>query len=120
MAQLFYKVSRFAFDKVVLINLIITLGFQLILWAYLLVNYQNYADSTFLHYTVGVGVDLVGSKLQVFLVLIVGLIAAFANAVFGYIFFEKAKLTSYFFITFTNVLHLFLLIAGALVVSLNI
>ena len=111
--------ARFYKHKYIIIQLAITALLQGVLWLYLLANIRLYTDSTFLHYTVGVGVDLVGSRLQVFALPVIGLCAALANTVLAYTMFRQARMTSFFLVTLTNIIHVFLVISAILTVSLN-
>ncbi len=117
--QLRYAFARFYKNRFVLIQLSITGVLQFALWMYIVSHIRLYTDATFLHYTVGVGVDFVGSKGQIFALPIIGLIIALANTGLAYTMFKKARMTSLFLVTLTNLLHIFLLISAVLIVSLN-
>lgn len=114
-----YAFARFYKNKYVLVQLAISAVLQFGLWMYIFANINLYTDSTFLHYTVGVGVDLVGSRLQIFIMPAIGLSVFLANTALAYLMFKRARMTSYFLVTLTTLLHVFLLIGAVLTVSLN-
>ncbi len=117
--RLRHAFARFYKHKYIVIQLSVTAIMQVVLWMYILANIRLYTDSTFLHYTVGVGVDFVGSRLQIFTLPAVGLFAAIANTVLAYVMFRQARMTSFFLVTLTNLLHVFLVIGAVLTISLN-
>lgn len=135
--QFQYNVRRFVTDRIVLTALIVGGLLQLLMWGYILLHYDvllsgvaieqsatNLAShnqlTTFLHYTVGIGVDYVGEPRDIFTLPIVGLILLLANTLLAYVLHAKAVYTSYVLLGISDFLHIFLLIATMLVISLNL
>ena len=120
MGVLLYKIKRFGTNKWVFFNLLFVVLVQLFMWSYLFLNYKYYDADTFLHYTVGIGVDLVGKRNQLFVIPLAGLTIALVNSVIAYSVYEKNKIASIFLEFFVSITHLYLIIATLLIVSLNV
>jgi hypothetical protein len=104
-----------------LVNLIIA-SFILnsFLWVYF---YQNKIESVYpaiLHYNIIFGIDYLDEYNKIYLISSAGLIIIFANVILGYVLYNKEKLAVYF-LAFTALLaQIFLLVAGYLVVRINL
>lgn len=120
MGVLLYKIKRFVTNKWVFFNLLFVVLVQLFMWSYLFVNYKYYDADTFLHYTVGIGVDLVGKRNQLFMIPLSGFTILIVNSVVAFTLYEKNKISSIFLEFFVSIAHLYLIIATLLIVSLNV
>jgi hypothetical protein len=104
-------------------NLILLfLGFLLNLasWIWLLWQIKPQTDPIFLHYNILFGVDSIGEWWKVFYLPVVGLFIYIVNAILGWILFGRDKFTSQL-LNFVSVLcQVFILIAAALLVFLNV
>lgn len=120
MSIFLYRVRRFLLHRFIFCNVAVSVVLQMLMWSYLAFNFQSYSSSAFLHYTVGIGVDLVGNREQLFEIPGIGFVLFFINTIVAFLFFERSRQLSFFFVGLTNLLHALLVITILLVVSLNI
>lgn len=115
------SLKLFLKDKLILILLSANLLSVLGLFFYLFFSFQKLEDTTvFLHYTVHLGVDLIGSKSQLYLLPLGAFLIVLFNCTLAYFLYLNQKNLSRLFIFFTLVVQVFLWIASAYLVFLNL
>ncbi len=114
-----YQCKRYFGDMGIIIPLCSALLLLLFSVLYIASNISLYSDATFLHYTVGIGVDLIGTKSKIFVLPLIGLMILIGNTVMSLVCFNHARMVSYFFVFFATSAMSLLCIASLLVVSLN-
>jgi len=103
-----------------LIILPLALILNLANWVWLLIKIRPQADPIFLHYNILFGVDYVGEWWRVLLLPLAGLLIFLVNGIIAWMIFSKDKFAAEL-LNFTSLLcQIFLLIAGALLVFLNV
>lgn len=89
-------------------------------WVWLLSQIKPQTDPIFLHYNILFGVDYIGEWWKVLYLPIVGLFILLINTILGWVLFGKDKFAAQV-LNFTSILcQVFILIAAALLVFLNV
>lgn len=102
------------------IILLISLVLNLANWFWLLWRIRPQTEQIFLHYNILFGVDYIGEWWRVLFLPISGLIILLINAVIGWYYFNQNKFVAYL-LNFTGLLcQIFLLIASAILIFLNV
>lgn len=73
-----------------------------------------------LHYNIYLGIDYIGPWYQCFSMPALGLFVLAVNSFLAFLIYLKQKILSYFLVSFSLIIQIFLLIAGVLVVLLNV
>ena len=90
------------------------------IWLWLVWYIRPQEEAIFLHYNILFGVDLVGSWVRIFSLPLFGLFILVTNAVVGWVFFSKDPFISYIANAISVLIQVFLFIAAALLVFLNV
>lgn len=90
------------------------------LWAFLFKNQKSSELPVILHYNLFFGVDYLGAYNEIYLIPIVGVIIIFINTILGYLLYERERLASYFLVFNIFIVQSFLLLAGYLIVEINL
>lgn len=89
-------------------------------WFWLLLQIKPQTDPIFLHYNILFGVDYIGEWWKVLYLPIAGLFIFLVNGILGWVLFSKDKFATQL-LNFMSVLcQVFILIAAALLVFLNV
>ncbi|MCX6778773.1 MAG: hypothetical protein NTU97_00895 [Candidatus Magasanikbacteria bacterium] len=108
-------------DKIVLLFLSLNVLSSLGLFFYLFFSFQKFTGkSIFLHYTVHLGVNLIGSKSQIYFLPLGAFVITLLNFVLAYFLFLNQKNLARLLIVSTIVIQVFLWIASAFLVFINI
>ncbi len=103
---------------------LLCLGASLLLniatWIWLLIEIRPQTEPVFLHYNILFGVDYVGEWWQVLYLPISGIVIIIVNAVMGWLLFNRDKFLAQILNGIGLFCQLFLLIAAALLVFLNV
>lgn len=118
-ARVRYQIKRFYADRFMAIQTAVSATLNILVWIYLVLNINLFSESTFLHYSVGVGVDYVGKRSDVFSMPIIGLLILAINSAYAFIMFTNSKYTAYVFMGLATLWHICIAIAAVLMVSLN-
>lgn len=103
-----------------LIMLSLSLILNLANWFWLLWKIKPQADPIFLHYNILFGVDYVGEWWRVLFLPLAGLLIFLINGLIAWIMFSKDKFAAELLNFVSLVCEIFLLVAGALLVFLNV
>lgn len=115
------SLKLFLKDKFILIPLSVNLLSVFSLFFYLLFSFQKAGEKTiFLHYTVHLGVDLIGSKSQIYFLPLGAFLVVILNSVLSYFIYLNQKYLSRALIAATLFIQIFLWAAGAFLVFINI
>jgi len=90
------------------------------LWVFLFKNQKNSDLPIILHYNLFFGVDYLGRYNEIYLIPTVGAIIIIINTVLGYLLYERERLASYFLAFNIFIVQSFLLLAGYLIVKINL
>ncbi len=90
------------------------------LWVFLFKNQRNSDLPIILHYNLFFGVDYLGGYNEIYLIPAVGAIIIIINTVLGYLLYERERLASYFLAFNIFIVQIFLLLAGYLIVEINL
>ena len=90
------------------------------LWAFLFKNQKSSELPVILHYNLFFGVDYLGSYNEIYLIPAVGVIIIITNTILGCLLYKKERLASYFLAFNIFIVQLFLLLAGYLIVEINL
>lgn len=115
-----YPIKLYIKHRPNLITIGISLALQLAIWIWLLWNIRSQEENIFLHYNVLFGVDYIGEWWRVYAVPVTGFVIFVANFMVGWVFFRKDKFVSELLNTASAICQIFLLIAAALLVFLNV
>lgn len=106
-------------EKILLIFLILSLLFLLISAAFIFFNAEKLSSPLILHFDSYRGVDRMGEIADLWLILILGLLAAIINSVLAEVFFYRERILAYL-LSGTNVfIGLLVLIAVTVIISVN-
>ena len=100
--------------SILVFSLLINIFFWLALW-YLTLSAEG---SIPLHYNIYFGVDLLGSKNEIFKLPLIALLIFLINLALSLFFYKKEKIFSYFLVLAGFLIQIFLLTAGLLIVNL--
>lgn len=108
-------------DKIIFIFLSLNLLSVLGLFFYLFFSFQQYGDTTvFLHYTVHLGVDLIGSKSQIYFLPLGAFLVVLANSVLAYFLYLNQKQLARILFLATLIIQIFLWLAAVFLAFINI
>ncbi|MEA1937321.1 MAG: hypothetical protein U9N04_04395 [Patescibacteria group bacterium] len=93
---------------------------NIFLWIFLFKNQRNSELPIILHYNLFFGVDYLGSYNEIYLLPAVGATIIILNTILGCLLYERGKLASYFLVFNIFIVQLFLLLAGYLIVEINL
>ncbi|OGH77980.1 MAG: hypothetical protein A2469_01180 [Candidatus Magasanikbacteria bacterium RIFOXYC2_FULL_40_16] len=89
-------------------------------WVWIIISIRPQKELIFLHYNILFGVDYVGEWWRVYLVAITGLVIFIFNFLLGWLLFNKDKFVSILMNIVNVVSQIFLIIATAILVFLNV
>jgi len=116
----FYPITLYLRYLPNLIMLSLSLFLNLAVWIWLLWQIKPIAEPIFLHYNILFGVDLVGPWWKVLYLPIIGCVILLVNAILGWLLFGRDKFIAQFLNAVTVLCQMFLFIAAALLVFLNV
>lgn len=102
------------------VALIGSLLLNAITWAYLLWNIRPQEDLIFLHYTILFGVDFFGPWWKIIYLPLGGLAIILVNTVLGWVLFARDAFANYVLLAVCLLSQCLLLVAGVLLVLLNV
>ncbi len=89
-------------------------------WLWLAIQIKPQSDPIFLHYNILFGVDEIGPWSHIFFLPLGGLVILVANGVIGWLLFGDDKYKAHFLGIMAVIIQIFILIAAALLVALNV
>ncbi len=109
-------------DKLIRIISIIFLGINLSIWllAYLLFYYLKVEKEITLHYNIYFGIDLIGSKWQLFYLPIAGIIIIILNALIALLIYNKNQFMIKILAVSTLLAQLFILLSIISIAYINL
>ena len=108
-------------DKFITPPLILNVFSFIILFFYLFFSFQKIGDKTiFLHYTINLGVDLVGPKAQIYLLAWGALVIFLLNSVLAYFLYPNQRNLSRIILLVTLAIQCFLWMGAFFLVFINI
>lgn len=113
-----FPLKLFFRDKIILFSTVLSFLENLGIWVYLPIYLKNKEQLVFLHYTVHLGVDLVGSWQQIFSLPLIGLLFLAINLILAYLLYYD-KFFSRLIMVGTVILEMVLGIAAVFLVFLN-
>jgi hypothetical protein len=102
------------------ILLIITVVLNLLVWLSIALFIKPQDDPIFLHYNVLFGVDYLGLWWKILFLPLTGIMITLVNGVLGWLLFSKDKFVAHLLNTISVLSHIFILVATALLIFLNI
>ncbi|MDZ7799113.1 MAG: hypothetical protein U5L76_05965 [Patescibacteria group bacterium] len=107
-------------NKIFLINFIISLILNLVVWLLLYMQFQPTQEPVILHYNIYFGIDLIGDWYKIFALPLFGFIIFFINFFFSIIIYHKEKILSYILIFSSSVIQIFLGLASLFIIFQNL
>jgi len=107
-------------NKIIAGALVLSFLTNISLWIFLFKNQKSSELPVILHYNLFFGVDCLGEYNEIYLIPIIGVIIIIINTILGYLLYEREKLASYFLAFNIFIVQIFLLLAGYLIVKVNI
>lgn len=106
-------------NLVLLVTLIICLGFNIFLWFFILLVYQQLKDITIIHYSVLIGVNWLENKSYLFIFPFSGLVVFVFNFIFAVLFYQTdKKLLSHYLVFTIFLINIFLTVGFFLIYTL--
>ena len=102
--------------NILILSALINLG----LWIYLFVNRISGPYPVILHYNLFFGVDYLGEYYKIFFIPLVGLLLLLGNGAASFWLYFREKLAAYFLIITALEIQIFLFIAGAAIIRINL
>ena len=106
-------------DKFIRTNLFFSLLLNIGLWSGLGWQARNFAELIALHYNIYFGIDLLGSRYQIFLLPILGLIFLIINFLLGLAIYRQEKILSYFLVGASSFAQIILSLAAIFIILIN-
>ncbi len=116
---MWFAIKLYLRDRWLLVTSLVSLLIQLFLWTYLLIFIPPNSESVFLHYTVSVGIDLIGPAWQVYALPAGGALMIVVNYVVGFFTFNQGRFVARLLGVATVILQILLVVAEVFIVSLN-
>ena len=107
-------------NKIIMSIFFLSCFMNISLWVFLFKNQKSSDLPIILHYNLFFGVDCLGGYNEIYLIPAVGAIIIIINTVLGYLLYERERLASYFLAFNIFIVQLFLLLAGYLIVKINL
>ncbi|HPV70289.1 MAG TPA: hypothetical protein PKY08_00060 [Candidatus Magasanikbacteria bacterium] len=115
------SLKLFIKDKIILILISLNLLAVLSLFFYLFFSFKNFSSPTvFLHYTVHLGVDLIGTKAQIYSLPLGGFLVVLFNSFLSYLLYLNQKDLSRLMMFVTLIIQFLLWISGIFLVFINV
>ena len=115
-----YPLKLYSRHPVTLVCLLASLLVNLAIWFWLATQIPPTGEPIFLHYNVLFGVDEIGDWSQIFFLPLAGLALVCVNGLLGWFCFQKDKYLAHLLNGMALVCQIFLLVAAALLVALNV
>lgn len=107
-------------DKIIIINLILSLLINLVLWAVLIFNFWLLPEYIVLRYNIYFGINSLGPWYIIFLLPLFGVLVLAINYWLSFYFYLKEKILSYFLSFAAFIFNLLMLLAGWLLILVNL
>ena len=120
MAKHTYPIKLYFKYRFNLVMFILALSLNIANWIWIVLRIRPQEDLIFLHYNILFGVDYIGEWWRVYFVATTGLIILIINFLLGWLLFNKDKFVSIIMNIVSVVSQIFLLIATAILVFLNV
>ena len=117
---MFYYLKLYLRDLRNLIPLVLSLGIQIFIWIYILLNIKPSIGRVFLHYNIVFGVDLLGEWWKILYLPLGGLIILLVNSVISFFLYKKDKFFSWLLSSWILLVHIYLVIEVYLLIRLNL
>ena len=106
-------------EKILLIFFSISFGLLLVSAGLIYLNLDNLSSPLILHFSVYEGVDLVGDKIDLWKIPIMGFLVFTLNLVLGAVFFYRERIITYVFLATGVFVSILVLINTAQIITLN-
>src|SRR3989338_482580 len=115
-----YPIKLYFKYRLNLVMFILAFLINLSNWIWVVLKVRPQKDLIFLHYNILFGVDYIGEWWRVYFVAMTGLVIFIINFLLGWLLFNKDKFVSILMNIVNIVAQIFLLIATAILVFLNV
>jgi len=115
-----YPIKLYLKNLFNLITLILSLAINILSWLWLIFQIKPQQEDIFLHYNILFGVDYLGSWWKVFYLPIFGLLILITNNLIGWLLFGKDKFIAQILNAVNLFCQIFIFLAVALLVFLNV
>lgn len=107
-------------DKLILMNLFLSLALNMVLWLLLILNFWQAREYIILGYNIYFGISAFGQWYQILLLPLLGLIVILLNFSLSFYLYLKEKLISYFLASTALIFHLIIFLASVIIIYVNI
>ena len=115
-----YYLKLYLRDLRNLIPLILSIGAQIFIWFYILLNIKPSVGRVFLHYNIVFGVDLLGQWWKIFYLPLGGLVIILINFIISFLLYKRDRFFSWLLSAWVLLVHIYLVIETYLLVRLNL
>ncbi|MFH1889949.1 MAG: hypothetical protein ABIJ91_00005 [Candidatus Kuenenbacteria bacterium] len=115
----FLQTNLFFKDKVIRLNLIITILLNFVMLSGLYFQVSPRVEPVVLRYTIYFGIDLIGPWWNIFVFPLIGAVIGLLNFIIAYLIFIRIKLLSYFLVLSAALCQLLLIIMSILMALFN-
>ncbi|MDP2684023.1 MAG: hypothetical protein Q8P20_03110 [bacterium] len=120
MSKIAYPIKLYFKYRLNLVMFVLALLINITNWLWIVLRIRPQNESVFLHYNILFGVDYIGEWWRIYIIAFTGLVIFVINFLLGWLLFNKDKFVSILMNIVNVVSQVFLLIATAILVFLNV
>lgn len=107
-------------DRLVMMNLFLSVAINVVLWALLIFNFWQSSKYVVLGYNIYFGISDFGPWYQSLVMPILGLVVIFLNFSLGFSLYLKEKILSYFLAFVASIFNIIIFLAALIIIYVNI
>lgn len=110
-------------DKIIKIPFLFSILLNIVNWGLIYYRFTRFlagqTESIILHYNIYFGIDEIGNWTNIYYLPLIGIIILSVNLLGGYLFYQKDKLLSYFFLGSALFAQILLILATFFIIVVN-
>ena len=107
-------------DRLITINLFLSLGVNILLWVLLFFNFWQNSRYIVLGYNIYFGISAFGLWYQVLIMPLIGLVVILLNFALSFAWYLSEKIISYALATVASIINIILFLAALIIIYVNI
>lgn len=106
-------------NRIIGITLLISMILNIGIWILFYIFIKPTPEPIYLHYNIYFGIDLIGDWYKIYLIPLSGLVIILVNYFVSVIIYSSKRVFSYVVLSFTVIIHFFLVLAALLLTHIN-